>query len=296
MNIVILGPGAIGSLWAYQLHRSGHHVALWGTQSLDHWSIAQDHHPAISYAYNQPSTLTNADILLITVKAWQVAQALPPLLPHLAPETILVFMHNGMGALDALTASISHHPIVLATTTHGAQKIAPHHVLHTGKGITQLGAYNRQGEQCTFLSDIFNHALPTVSWNTTITHALWHKLAINCAINPLTAIHQCNNGELAQPQYRSIIEQIIHELVTVMQAEGIPCNKTTLTQSIYQVIAATAKNHSSMQQDVVHQRQTEIDFITGYVVQKAQQHGLSVPTNLELYQHIHSLQQSWISQ
>lgn len=296
MNIVILGPGAIGSLWAYQLHHSGHQVALWGTQSLEYWSIAQDNRPAISYAYNQPSTLRHADVLLITVKAWQVAQALPPILPHLAPETILVFMHNGMGALDSLTTDINHHPIVLATTTHGAKKNAPHHVMHTGKGMTQLGAYNAQGKQCEFLTEVFNRALPTVSWNPEMTHALWHKLAINCVINPLTAIHQCNNGALAHPQYHSTIEQIIHELVSVMQAENIPCNKAVLTESIYQVITATAKNHSSMQQDVVHQRQTEIDFITGYLLQRAQHHGVSIPTNLELYQHIHSLQQSWISQ
>ncbi|NNN44388.1 MULTISPECIES: 2-dehydropantoate 2-reductase [unclassified Vibrio] len=294
MNIIILGPGAIGSLWAYQLQRSGHRVALWGTQPCQQWSIAQDDDPAISYAYNQPATLSDADAVLITVKAWQVAQALTPLLPHLAPETMLIFMHNGMGALDTLDKYISPHPVILATTTHGAQKKTPHHVMHTGQGITQLGAYNPLGEPCSFLAQVLDNALPTVTWNHTITHALWHKLAINCVINPLTAIHQCRNGELAQPHYRSIIEQLIDELIPVMQAEQIPCHKMELTHTIDQVITATAKNYSSMQQDVVYRRQTEIDFITGYVVQKAQQHGLMMPTHLKLYQHIRSIETSWI--
>lgn len=295
MNIVILGPGAIGRLWAYQLHKAGHQVALWGTQPAGEYCLIQDELAPITLAYNQPATLEHADLLLVCVKAWQVGTALLPLLDKLAPQTILLFIHNGMGALDTLTERLSDHPLLMATTTHGALKQGAHHVMHTGQGTTQLGAVNAQGERCDFLVDVLNHALPHVLWTDNIRYALWHKLAINCVINPLTAIENCRNGQLANANYRPLLNQLINELVGVMQAEQVPIEPQQLTESIDRVIEATSQNYSSMQQDIAQQRPTEIDFITGYVIKKAAQHGLTVPLNQHLYQQVHSLQQGWIS-
>lgn len=290
MNIVIVGPGAIGSLWAYKLHQAGHKVSLWGTKQNQQWMLAADDSPEILFSYNQPQTLINADLLLITVKAWQVETAITPLLPHVNKDAILLFMHNGMGAADNIAELISEYPVVIATTTHGALKVDAHHVKHTGIGQTQLGAFNEKGSQCTFLVDVLNHALPTVSWNPNIQLALWNKLAINCAINPLTAIHQCLNGALAEEKFRPTLDAVIDELVSVMQAEKIPVDRNQLTTTIDNVIRATAANKSSMHQDIFYRRQTEIDFITGYLVRKAQQHGIEVPANSELYKQIQLLE------
>lgn len=290
MNIVIVGPGAIGSLWAYKLHQAGHKVSLWGTKQNQQWMLAADDSPEILFSYNQPQTLIDADLLLVTVKAWQVEAAITPLLPHVNKDAILLFMHNGMGAVDNIAELISEYPVVIATTTHGALKVDAHHVKHTGIGQTQLGAFNEKGSQCTFLVDVLNHALPTVSWNPNIQLALWNKLAINCAINPLTAIHQCLNGALEEDRFRPTLDAVIDELVSVMQAEKIPVDRNQLTTTIDNVIRATAANKSSMHQDIFYRRQTEIDFITGYLVRKAQQHGIEVPANSELYKQIQLLE------
>jgi 2-dehydropantoate 2-reductase len=290
MNIVIVGPGAIGSLWAYKLHQAGHKVSLWGTKQNQQWMLAADDSPEILFSYNQPQTLIDADLLLITVKAWQVETAITPLQPHVNKDAILLFMHNGMGAVDNIVELIFEYPVVIATTTHGALKVDAHHVKHTGIGQTQLGAFNEKGSQCTFLVDVLNHALPTVSWNSNIRFALWNKLAINCAINPLTAIHQCLNGALAEDRFRPTLDAVIDELVCVMQAEKIPVDRNQLTTTIDNVIRATAANKSSMHQDIFYRRQTEIDFITGYLVRKAQQHGIEVPANSELYKQIQFLE------
>lgn len=293
MNIVVVGPGAIGSLWAFHLHQAGHQVALWGTQTTTEWTLQCDENPGVTLAYNQPNTLHNADLVLFTVKVWQIANTLPVLLSHLAQDTILLFMHNGMGALDSLSAELAAYPVLLATTTHGALRTSPHQVQHTGAGHTQLGPFNAPGARCAFISEVLQHALPQVNWNENIEQALWYKLAVNCAINPLTAIDQVSNGELAAPQYRARLDAIIHEVANVMNAEGITVDEVTLRQNVDKVIQATAANRSSMHQDIVHQRRTEIDFINGYVVRKARLHGLDVPVNQQLYQHIQSIQQSW---
>ncbi|MEF3021533.1 2-dehydropantoate 2-reductase [Vibrio mimicus] len=293
MNIVVLGPGAVGSLWALHLHRAGHQVALWSRQSQPTLELQLDDAPPVLFSNQSLEILANADLLLITVKAWQVEAALLPLLPHLNHDTILLFMHNGMGAVEAISESLACFPVLLATTTHGALKTTVNQVHHTGLGQTQVGPFNALGARCDFIADVFNHALAPVTWNPEIQHALWHKLAVNCAINPLTAIHQCSNGALDVPEFAPTIAAILDEVTAVMRAEAVNCDETALRDLVYQVIRATAANRSSMHQDVFHQRPTEIDFITGYVVRKGEQHGIATPTNNQLYHQIKTLEQSW---
>ncbi|WP_154171443.1 2-dehydropantoate 2-reductase [Vibrio metoecus] len=293
MNIVVLGPGAVGSLWALHLHRAGHQVALWSRQSQPTLELQLDNGELVLFNNQNLEILANADLLLITVKAWQVEAALLPLLPHLNRDTILLFMHNGMGAVEAISESLASFPVLLATTTHGALKTTVNQVHHTGLGQTQVGPFNALGARCDFIADVFNHALAPVTWSPDIQHALWHKLAVNCAINPLTAINQCSNGAIDAPEFAPTIAAILDEITAVMRAEAVNSDETKLRDLVYQVIRATAANRSSMHQDVFHQRPTEIDFITGYVVRKGEQHGVATPVNSELYQQIKTLEQSW---
>lgn len=294
MNITILGAGAIGSLWACHLANAGHNVSIWSHNPAKSETllILDNEHPH-RFITNSVLQLKNADVLVVTVKAWQVKGAISALLEHLTPETILVFMHNGMGTMEDLPSSLYQHPIVLATTTHGAFKPDPIKICHTGVGSTTLGGHNRLGQRCQFLSEVFENALPSATWCESIDRALWDKLAINCVINPLTAIHQCLNGDLLQEQFSTLVVQLVSEICAVRSAEKFEIKSDALLTSVHQVISATAKNHSSMKQDISHKRTTEIDYINGYLCKVARQHGISVPTNQELYSQIKTIEQSW---
>lgn len=296
MNILILGPGAVGSLWATKFQFAGHNVSLWGRSSNSQLLLQLDDAPAINFANQHLPSVQAADLIVVTVKAWQVEEAITPLLPYINTSTIVMLMHNGMGTAPLIEAKLAGNPIVIATTTHGAYKPSKEQVLHTGQGKTQLGGFNPKGAQCDFLADVMNHALPEVNWNPNINAALWTKLAINCAINPLTAIHQCKNGELAAPEFAIELANITHELVEVMNKEEIEVDFDSLHATIMQVVNATAANYSSMRQDVFHQRRTEIDFITGYLLQAAEKHHISTPENAKLYQRIKQIEQSWTEQ
>lgn len=295
VNITILGPGAVGSLWACYLQKAGHNVSLWtrnSTPSELYLSLNAQENSSHSFSCNDKNSLIHCDLLFITVKAWQVESALLPLLPFLSQETILLFMHNGMGAIDAIKEKINHHPILQATTTHGALKENTHTVKHTGLGNTVTGPFNSLGNQCQFIQDVLTHSLPSIEWNPEVKVALWKKLAINCAINPLTAIHQCKNGQLSQPEIHQDVIRICTEVHQVLQQEDVEWKETELVSMVNQVISATSENYSSMNRDCFYQRKTEIDYITGYLLQKAEQHGISAPTNQTLYNQIKQLEEN----
>lgn len=280
-------------MWAIKLSQAGHNVSLWSRSADNSIDLSLDGQTSLSFSNNNIEKLSESDLVIFTVKAWQVEEATTPLLQYLDPDTILIFMHNGMGAVDQIATKIDTHPVILATTTQAAFKPNRNNVSHTGIGQTQLGAFNLKGQQCTFLVEVLEHALPAVSWNPEIKTALWTKLAINCAINPLTGLEQIKNGELADKRFSEVLSSIIKELTQVMLAEGITCSLDGLETSVNKVIKATAKNNSSMKQDVFYQRKTEIDFITGHLIKTARKHQIEVPVNQKLFDQVKERENSW---
>jgi len=291
-NIAIIGNGAIGQLWAHYLTLAGHQVTLIGRrdgaaiQAYQLQTLAGD-------SLSQPMRYLGSklpkspELLIVTTKAYQVADALNPMLSQLV-HCPIVLMHNGLGSVEQLALSPSHQ-VLLATTSHAALK-SEQGIAHTGKGQTTLGRY--QGiDRCSAQSivDLLNHALPLVTLSEDIEATLWRKLAINCVINPLTALNKCTNGQLSDAQYQPQIGRIITEISHLMQAMTIDLDETSLHQTIAQVITDTARNYSSMHQDIIHQRPTEIEHINGYVVRKGQEHGIATPENEKLWLAIKSL-------
>ena len=300
MKLTIVGAGAVGTLWGCRLTRH-HQVHFWTRQQetrlrvaftpLDQTEPQQQIFPA-----NDPTQLSQSDVVLVTVKAFQLEAALSAIAPYLGPQAAVVIMHNGMGTHPQATAILGERPILYATTAQGAMRPAPGHTQHTGLGQTWLGALNQAGKSYRFLTEQFDLALPPCQWHEDIFQPLWQKLAINCAINPLTALHQCRNGELARAEYSDQLNDICNEVARVMTAEGYPTEAIALRQLADQVIEATAKNFSSMNQDICQHRTTEIDYITGYLIARAEAHQIAVPANTRLWQQIKQLEQQYNDQ
>lgn len=294
MKIGIVGIGALGSLWATKLQQAGHDVlAITRNHSQRCISLALDEQAEIKITANDSTQLSTCQAIIITVKSTQVKQAIEPLFDHLASNIPLIFLHNGMGALDQLSEQWSQHPLFLATTTQASFKPNKQQVKHTGIGQTLIGPYRETEKLTAQLESIIqalDSALPKVMWYNQINDALWKKLAINCVINPMTAIYQCKNGELLQAQYKTEVDNLINECHQVMQAAGQNQSLSELSTTIKQVMLATGENFSSMHQDIHHQRATEIDFITGFLLNQAQRHNIEIPNHQCLFQKIKQLE------
>ena len=124
-------------------------------------------------------------------------------------------------------------------------------------------------------------------WDVDIDSALWLKLAVNCVINPLTAVHGCRNGDLARDSALGTqVGMLCDEVSHISRAAGFADIAANLEATVAAVIASTADNLSSMLQDVTRGSQTEIDYITGYLLQVASQHGIDAPHNRALLERI----------
>lgn len=283
MKITVLGCGALGQLWLASLYKQGHEIQGWlrvpqpfcsvNLIDVDGGTFNE------SLTANDPDFLAGSDLLLVTLKAWQVSGAVKTLAATLPASSPILLLHNGMGTLEELKTL--RQPLLLGVTTHAAKRDA-NVIVHVASGTTHIGPGNAAGSDFSRLADRLHQALPDVAWHDFILPAVWNKLAVNCVINPLTALYNCPNGELKN--HRDEVVSICNEVALVMQRDGHHTSSESLLCYVEQVIDSTAANISSMLQDVRVQRHTEVDYITGYLLQRARAHGLAVPANSRLYE------------
>ncbi len=216
--------------------------------------------------------------LFVTTKANQAMDAVSDLTLTLAPGAKVILLHNGMGVLERLQTAYPYIEILAGTTTEGAY-IDGDILVHAGKGDTVIGGRDKAPDWFWPLA----RSDERFSWEPDIDDALWKKLLINCAINPLTALHRCRNGVLlSNPALRAELEMLCEELAAVSAARGNARGASCALDWALAVAQQTATNQSSMLQDVERGRETEIRYITGYLVSEAERLGVPCPHNARL--------------
>ncbi|WP_026349191.1 ketopantoate reductase family protein [Arsukibacterium perlucidum] len=287
----IVGRGAIGLLAGARLQLAGYPTRLWLKQPANlqlNFTDIQQQNKQLCLLPQQ----TNSPVqrLLVPVKAYDVRHAVAQLMPYLANNAQLVISHNGIVPLQPLLEQLTpEQGLWFLSTSQAAYKPAPDHVIHSGTGSSYLAKLTAASWEDDDIVAAMTVALGPLSVVADIYPLLWQKLAINVAINPLTAIENCQNGQLAAPRYQPQIEALVSEVCQVATASGYPMDISSSLAKVYQVIAATTNNFSSMQQDVQAGRQTEIDAICGYVCQQAAQLNIAAPANKQLLMRIRAL-------
>ncbi|ABV38049.1 2-dehydropantoate 2-reductase [Shewanella sediminis HAW-EB3] len=300
-KIAILGAGAVGQLIYQQLLTDGNAPLLIARENERQKIVtftALDGQVTKSTAIlaspkSVSPLLEQVRLLIVCVKAYQVSDAIRSIIDKLSPKCHIILLHNGMGPHLEVPELLHGQGLSLGTTSQAALKHERWHIEQTGSGSTQLG--HLTGPQLSQeLRTRLLSAIPNSQWCEPILPSLWHKLAINAAINPLTAIHNCSNGKLAEEQYCNQISATVTELAEVASADGIELDKSALINRVYEVIGLTAANFSSMHQDVLNKRKTEIESINGYVVQRARHHQLSTKVNLSLLEQVKKMESDYL--
>lgn len=292
----VLGAGSLGSLWAARLTRAGLPVRL----------ILRDDARLAAYRANGATlTLVEGGVesplaisaqtaqspepikrLLLACKAYDAEQAVALLAPRLTPDAQIILLQNGLGSQDAVAAQVPHARCIFASSTEGAFRERDWSVVFAGHGYTWLGdplAPSPPG----WLDDLQRAGIPH-EWTPDILTRLWRKLALNCAINPLTVLHDCRNGGLLE--HHCEVATLCEELSDLLQCCGQPAAAEDLHSDVQRVIQATAANYSSMYQDVAHRRRTEISYLLGHACATAVRHDCVVPhlrqLQVRLVQHL----------
>ena len=278
----VLGGGSLGTLWATRLARADVPVRLivrdaarlLAYQATGGLTLVE-HSEAKTYAVPAQTADSDEPIsrLLVACKAYDAEEAVVRLAHRLTPDAELILLQNGLGSQDAVAAQVPQARCIFASSTEGAFRDGDWRVVFAGHGYTWLGDAGHPVAPI-WLEDLSAAGIPH-EWSTDILTRLWRKLALNCAINPLTVLHECRNGGLQQ--HHCEVATLCAELTELLERCGQPAAAQNLREEVERVIKATAANFSSMYQDVANQRRTEISYLLGHACKVASRHQMNLP-------------------
>jgi len=296
-NILIVGTGALATLFAARLTEAGHTITMLGTwkEGLDalnkHGARLIDSNGKEKQfkiqATDDLRDCLDARHVIVLVKAWQTERVAKQLAEYLAEDGVVLTLQNGLGNYETLAQYLGNNRIILGTITIGATLLEAGLVKEGGEGTISieqnraLGPLEAALQSAKFKVEIVEDAQSLV----------WGKLLINAAINPLTALLRVTNGELLErPSAREMMERLAQEVAQVARAENIKLPFIDPIAAAVEVARKTAANRSSMLQDVLRGAPTEINAICGAVVRTAQKYGVETPVNWACWKLVKALE------
>ena len=279
----VLGAGATGSLFALHMRERGLPVTLVHRQREpgERQLLRAGKQYAVPVTPMHMLVKTRVSRLLLATKAGQVASALTQVAPLLAPDSVIVCTANGMGFEREIRSAGIPHTLHRAVTTAGAYRDEAGQVVIVSDGQTRVGNPQREDDVPKWFTDSLA-SLGTWIWDPQIQAAIGHKFSLNCLINPLTAYYRCCNGALLDERAPSAALHRLCEETEPLLRELDLWRGEPLYDSVARVCRSTAGNRSSMLQDVLAGRSTEIAYLNGELLRRAP--GANLPFNRKLLQ------------
>ena len=305
MRIVVVGPGALGCLVAgFLKNKSGEEVWLLDSSPERAKKISEDgiKIEGISGSFNIKINATSdtkeigkADLVIICVKSYSTEDACKEIKDIVSEETSVLTLQNGIGNVQILNDYFGPERVIAGITNHGSTLLGDGHVRHAGKGDTIIG--KSDGKLSGVLKNVSN-VLTKAGFPTKVSKdidsVIWGKLVINVGINALTAITRLNNGRLVEyTESRELLRSAVSEAVKVVKRKRIKLAYDDPIQKVESVCKATSSNVSSMLQDVLNKKRTEIDFINGAIVRQAKSLGIPTPANEVLTNLVKTIEKSY---
>ncbi|MBD1379920.1 2-dehydropantoate 2-reductase [Metabacillus arenae] len=290
MKIGIIGAGSVGLLFAAKLSASFPVTLYTKTKTqaklLNDNGILLDGTKVKSASFHASSeTIYEEDIQIVTVKQYQLEKIVGNL--KRTTSRTVIFLQNGMSHISCMN-ELAHHRLYVGVVEHGALKINDYHVCHTGKGLTRLSAYHHNDDKNLKPLLVSKLAVFPFIYEEDWYEMLSKKLLVNICINPLTALFKVKNGGLLQNDYLyKLFETVFDEAFLALKLN----NREFYWRHVHTICEKTSANTSSMLEDILHHRRTEVDAIVGYMLEKAKREGMPVPALRFLYFAIKGLEE-----
>jgi 2-dehydropantoate 2-reductase len=303
MKILIVGCGAVGSLFAAHLAKAGE-AEVWAYDVWkEHTDAIRAHGLKISgaaeftaklHATSDPRELPRCQFGIVATKAIHTRHAIAQAAHAFDDSSAVCSVQNGVGNEEIIAEHVKY--VIRGTTFPAGHPIAPGHIGYDIKGDTWIGPFEPTKTPMTRVEELAG--LMTRSGMNTIAlkdarGAQWTKLIFNASTNPVGALTLLHHGAATRfSPTGALFNDLIAEGEAVAKALGIELHGDP-RQLVQKGANAPGKHRASMLQDVLAKRQTEVDFMNGAIVKWGEQANVPTPLNRAMWELIKGLEHSW---
>ena len=278
-KIIVLGAGAIGSLYGALLSKSSDVLLI---ANKAHSKTVTEKGLLLKGAKNgvfrvdarpKVDEIPPKALLIIAVKAQDLESSVRAVAPLLRSDTLIFILQNGIGNEGVAREAAGKEVFILrGITTFGAEMPEPGVVSFLeGETVVEPGTASEE------VLNLFEEAGLNPRVACDMRMELWRKLVINCVANPLGALLHAKNNEVADELLTGTRSAIVCECLRVADAEGVYFKEDML--GVVDGHLVKYSNYSSMCQDMMKGRKTEIGFLNEKVVELGRKHSIPTPVN-----------------
>ena len=216
--------------------------------------------------------------------------------------TVAITFQNGLGNEQTLGAILGESNVLGGLTAQAGLAEGPGVVRNFGDLPTYIGEMaGGLSERAVAIAKAFTaHGLP-VSASAEIKRDKWKKLLGNVALGAISAVTDLRSVEIMRvPELQEIVFRAVDEAAAVAKAEGVALDVAEAREVLMKLVdtsgGGTGNSKSSMREDIIRKRRTEIDTIHGAVARLARQHKVATPTIDTMVAMVKGLQSQYLPQ
>lgn len=289
MKVSIVGPGAMGCLFAGRLSNAGVSTTLVDYKpdrikrlrasgiTCETSSGTITSHPEVV------STIPpGQDLVICCVKSFATESI------EIPPDCSVLTLQCGLNNIETLCSRVGSSRVLAGVTTEMAELVDEGRVRQTVSGVTHVGAWTSYPTAGTV--KLLQAAGFRAEDSQSPGQAVWERVVIGCAVSPISAILGLPNGKLIEiPEVRQLMRDLVVEAVKVAAMEGYRF-ETSLIEETERYCRDTAGFLTSMARDVIAKKRTEIEALSGEVLHRGQMAGLPTPRTRVVYQLVKGLE------
>ncbi|MEK6946266.1 MAG: 2-dehydropantoate 2-reductase [Nanoarchaeota archaeon] len=291
MDIIILGAGAIGSFYGAKLSKLNNVILIAKKEHADGINKNGLRMTGLEEgvfrikADTEIREIKENTLILLTTKAYDSWKAINNIKNKLRKDTIIICLQNGLYSEDIAKKIAGKKCRVLrAITNFGAIFLEPGAVGYKSRSYTSIEESPKSKEIASNFSKCGLNAYASKN----IKYDMWKKVVFNCIVNPATAILGIKNGGIADEKLNPLKKLIADECAKVAEKDGIKLDLDFVAETNREFRGS--QNISSMQQDLLKGKKTEIDYLNGAVVKLGKRYGIKCPVNNSLVEIIKSME------
>lgn len=304
MRFAILGSGAVGGYFGAKLAKAGQDVSFVARgahlEAIRHKGLEVRSEKLGDFTVRAPAESDTArigpvDVVIVSVKAYDNATALPMLTPMIGSDTAVLTLQNGVDSVDECAAIAGEHHVLGGTTYVATALEGPGLIVQTGVHRSIIfgevfGDTSRISPRVQKIADVLSSADIQTTPVADARVPIWDKFVYLAAFSGFTGASRLAIGHIWKyPHVQEMFYACAREIAAIAKAEGVTISANRFDTLKEYMTNLPPTTRSSLLIDLQQGKRVEVEALQGAAVRRAAKHGVPVPIVSTLY----SLLKAW---